>query len=179
MTLADLLASRLTKRTSGLRRLKFDAVRSGKGAHLEVQPMIAYAIAADTVVLSDSVDELKSLESRRLTRPSLCLKITNTGRAPTTVEEIGLTGRFEEPRLGMREPLLHDSARWPRELNPGESVVAYFSAALSQHPVLGAMRRAYVRTTDDHTWSGSNRALGYFIKDTVRARSQGRKTAAE
>ena len=105
MTLADLLASGLTKRTAGLRRLKFDAVRSGKGAHLEVQPMIAYAIAADTVVLSDSVDELKSLESRRLTRPSLCLKITNTGRAPTTVEKIGLTGRFEEPRLGMREPL--------------------------------------------------------------------------
>ena len=36
------------------------------------------------------------------------------------------------------------------------------TVALSQHPVLDAMRRAYVRTTDDHTWSGSNRALGYF-----------------
>ena len=80
MTLADILESGLTKRTLQLRRLKFDAVMSGKRAHLEVRPMIAYAIASDTVVCSDSVEELKSLEFQRRTPPSLCLKITNTGR---------------------------------------------------------------------------------------------------
>ena len=173
MTLAGRLSLGLSSRKAQRHHGSAPVRRTGP-AHLKVRPKVAYGIAEDVVVMSHSPRDLESVEAHRLTEPSLCVGITYDGGAPVMVEEIGLTGWFSVPRLGMREPLLHDAKAWPRRLEPGESVVAYFGGELRRHPVLGLMRRAYARSANFETWSGTSPALRRFVKESVAARRETR-----
>ena len=90
-------------------------------------------------------------------------KLANASREPITVDEVGLTGWFDRPRIGMREPLLHDRKPWPRTLEPEETVIAYLTPELMNHSVLPSLRFGYALSDQGETWVGASAAIPYFV----------------
>ena len=88
--------------------------RAGARLKLRVRPKIAFAIGSEAVAMSHNTRALSAVEPHRVSRAGLCLEIRNQGSEPVRIDEIGLTGWFEEPWLSMAEPHLHDNGPWPR-----------------------------------------------------------------
>jgi hypothetical protein len=61
--------------------------------------------------------------------------------------------------------LLHDARAGPRHLEPGDSVVAYFSSSIKRHSVLAQMRRAFVVDDDGRMFTATSPALTYFVRE--------------
>jgi hypothetical protein len=135
----------------------------GSRYRLQVVPKLAVPLGAEALALGERPQDYGQFRPR-LGRSGLCLMIVNAGLEPLTLVEIGLEGRFGSPRISMHEPLFHDAGQRPRELGPGDSVVAYFASRLRHHEVLAQMRRAYVTTADGRVWSGTSPALRYFVR---------------
>ncbi len=133
---------------------------------LWVRPQVAYGISPEALVLTDRPRELRALEPRRISSPTLCLQIGNAGREPITVDEVGLAGWFDRPRIGMREPLLHDGKPWPRTLAPDETVIAYLTPAIQSHSVLPSIRFGYALSDRSEIWIGASAAIPYFVAST-------------
>lgn len=132
---------------------------------LEVVPKIAVPVGAEAIALGHDPRELAAVPGQAMDRSGLCVMVVNAGLVPATLVEIGLESRFGPPRILMRDPLFHDRTAWPRTLEPGESVVAYFASSLRRHASLGAMHRAYVTTRDNETFTGTSPALTYFVRE--------------
>jgi len=131
---------------------------------LQVVPKLAVPVGNEALALGDRPTDVTRAFGPALDRSGLCLMIVNAGVEPITVVEIGLIGRFGSPRISAHEPLLHDRGPWPRQLAPGDSVVAYFPSRIRHHEVLGSMRRAYATTADGGQWTGTSLALRYFVR---------------
>lgn len=144
------------------------AARTGVGARLRVRPKIAFAIGDQAMAMSHSPRALRTVEAHRTCQTGLCLEIRNDGREPVRIDEIGLTGWFEDPWLSMSEPHLHDNGPWPRWLEPGATTIAYFDSSLRENPALGAVRRAYVLTAEGELAFGRSRALRAFVRAARR-----------
>ena len=84
------------------------------------------------------------------------------------IDEIGLTGWFEDPWLSMSEPHLHDNGPWPRWLAPGATTIAYFDSSLRENPALRGVRRAYSVTAAGEIAFGRSRALRAFVCAAAR-----------
>jgi hypothetical protein len=135
------------------------------GARLHVVPKLATPVGREAIALGDGPNEMRHIPGHALDRSGLCLLIVNAGVEPVIVSEIGLMGRLGRPRVTMREPLLHDSRAWPRCLQPGESVVAYFASNIKRHPVLPQVRRAFVADEDGRMFTASSPALHFFVRE--------------
>ena len=146
---------------------------------LWVRPQVAYGISREALVLTDSPRELRALESQRVSSPTLCLQIGNTGREAVIVDEVGLVGWFGRPRIGMREPLLHDGKPWPRTLAPGETVIAYLTPDIQTHSVLPAIRFAYALSERGENWIGASAAIPYFVARTAPRSRRGQERLRE
>ena len=138
--------------------------RAGARVKLRVRPKIAFAIGAEAMAMSHSPRALKTVEAHRACQTGLCLEIRNDGREPVRIDEIGLTGWFEDPWLSMAEPHLHDNGPWPRWLEPGATAIAYFDSSLRENPALGAVRGAYVLTSEGELAYGRSGALRAFVR---------------
>ena len=147
--------------------------------HLWVRPQVAYGISREALALTDSPRELRALESRRISSPTLGLQIGNTGREAIIVDEVGLVGWFDRPRIGMREPLLHDGKPWPRILAPGETVIAYLTPDIQNHSVLPSIRFAYALSERGETWIGASAAIPYFMARTAPPPRRGQEHLRE
>jgi hypothetical protein len=134
-----------------------------------VWPKIAFAIGKQAMAMSHSPRALRTVEAHRACPAGLCLEIRNGGREPVRIDEIGLTGWFEDPWLSMAEPHLHDNGPWPRWLAPDVTTIAYFYASLRGNPALGGVRPAYVLTGDGELAFGRSGALRSFIRTFGRA----------
>lgn len=135
------------------------------GACLHIVPKLATPVGSEAIALGDSPNEMRHIPGHALDRSGLCLLIVNAGVEPVVVSEIGLMGRLGRPRVTMREPLLHDAGAWPRELDPGDSVVAYFASSIKRHPVLAQVRRAVVTDESGRMFTSSSQALSYFVRE--------------
>jgi hypothetical protein len=135
------------------------------GARLHIVPKLATPVGSEAIALGDGPNEMRHIPGHALDRSGLCLLIVNAGVEPVVVSEIGLMGRLGRPRVTMREPLLHDARAWPRELDPGDSVVAYFASSIKRHPVLAQMRRAFVADDDGRMFTAASPALTYFVRE--------------
>ena len=124
---------------------------------------MAYGVSRETLILTDRPRDLRALEPRRVSSPTLCLQIGNGGREPVTVDEIGLVGWFDRPRIGMREPLLHDGKPWPRKLAPDETVIVYLRPEIQNHSVLPSIRFGYALSDRSEIWIGASAAIPYFL----------------
>ena len=144
------------------------AARAGARLKLRVRPKIAFAIGSEAVAMSHSTRALSAVEPHRASRAGLCLEIRNDGAEPVRIDEIGLTGWFEEPWLSMAEPHLHDNGPWPRWLEPGATTIAYFDSSLGHHPALNGVRRACVRTAEGELAFGRSGALRSFVRAARR-----------
>ena len=159
-------------RGGALLRRRGDALarpRSGARLKLRVRPKIAFAIGPEAVAMSHSPRALRAVEPHRACRAGLCLEIRNLGAEPVRIDEIGLTGWFEEPWLSMAEPHLHDNGPWPRWLEPGATTIAYFDSSLGRHPALSGVRRAYVLTAEGELAYGRSGALRSFVRAARRS----------
>ncbi len=137
--------------------------RPGARLKLRVRPKIAFAIGSEAMAMSHRPRALRAVEPHRACQTGLCLDIRNQGAEPVRIDEIGLTGWFEEPWLSMAEPHLHDNGPWPRWLDPGATMIAYFDSSVRRHPALGGVRRAYVRTAEGELAFGRSGALRSFV----------------
>ena len=135
---------------------------------LRVRPKIAFAIGAHAMAMSHSPRALRAVEAHRSCQTGLCLEIGNDGAEPVRIDEIGLTGWFEDPWLSMTEPHLHDNGPWPRWLEPGATTIAYFDSSIRANPALGGVRRAYVLTSEDELAFGRSGALRAFVRSAAR-----------
>ena len=142
--------------------------RAAVGVRLRVRPKIAFAIGRQAMAMSHSLWALRTVEAHRTCQTGLCLEIRNDGREPVRIDEIGLTGWFEDPWLSMAEPHLHDNGPWPRWLAPGATTIAYFDSSLRENPTLGGVRRAYVRTAEGELAFGRSGALRAFVRSAAR-----------
>lgn len=141
--------------------------RADRERRLWVRPQVAYGISREALVLTDRPRELRALEPRRVSSPTLCLEIGNAGREPIAVDEVGLSGWFDRPRIGMREPLLHDGKPWPRTLAPEETVIAYLTSSIQSHSVLPSIRFGYALSDRSEIWIGASAAILYFLTWTA------------
>ncbi len=135
------------------------------GARLHIVPKLATPVGSEAIALGDGPNEMRHIPGHALDRSGLCLLIVNAGVETMVASEIGLMGRLGRPRVTMREPLLHDAGAWPRVLDPGDSVVAYFASTIKRHPVLAQVRRAFVVGDDGRMFSASSPALTYFVRE--------------
>jgi len=135
------------------------------GARLHIVPKLATPVGSEAIALGDGPNEMRHIPGHALDRSGLCLLIVNAGVEPVVVSDIGLMGRLGRPRVTMREPLLHDAGAWPRELMPGDSVVAYFASSIKRHPVLAQVRRAFVTDDDGRMFTAASPALSYFVRE--------------
>ena len=135
------------------------------GARLHIVPKLATPVGSEAIALGDGPNEMRHIPGHALDRSGLCLLIVNAGVESVVVSEIGLMGRLGRPRVTMREPLLHDARAWPRDLDPGESVVAYFASSIKRHSVLAQMRRAFVVDDDGRMFTAASPALTYFVRE--------------
>ncbi|MDA0368943.1 MAG: hypothetical protein O3C65_11700 [Proteobacteria bacterium] len=150
----------------GIARTLLNALpRVTHGARLHVVPKLATPIGREAIALGDTANEMRHIPGHALDRSGLCLLIVNAGVESIVVSEIGLMGRLGRPRVTMRDPLLHDAGDWPRHLEPGESVVAYFASTIKRHPVLPQVRRAFAADDDGRMFTASSPALHYFVRE--------------
>ena len=132
---------------------------------VRIRPKITYAFAGDAIAISDKPDDLAKLGKKSIAEVGLCVEISNHGDTDVTIAEVGLAGWFESPQIAVHEPLLHDNEPWPRNLKPGESVIAHMASALKDQPILKSLKRAYIRTTADVVHYGAGGpALRYYVK---------------
>jgi hypothetical protein len=147
------------------RRFRGGEAEPHQQPHLEVRTKIAYAISGQAIAITDRPGDLAHLGKETIAGVGLCLDIFNQGDHTITVTEAGLVGLFDSPRVAVHEPLLHDNKPWPRTLEPGERVIVYLPSDLGTHPVLGSLRRGYVRTDSDAlVQANGGAALRYYIK---------------
>ena len=144
------------------------------GARLHVIPKLATPVGSEAIALGDGPGEMRHIPGHALDRSGLCLLIVNAGIETVVASEIGLIGRWGRPRVTMREPLLHDARAWPRRLEPGDSVVAYFSSNIKRHSVLAQMRRAFVVDENGMMFTAVSPALTYFVREYAQG-SWGRR----
>lgn len=150
----------------GIARTILDAIpRVTLGARLHVVPKLATPVGREAIAIGDDPKEVRHIPGHSLDRAGLCLLIVNAGVEPIVAAEIGLLGRLGRPRVTMREPLLHDAGAWPRWLDPGESVVAYFASTIKRHHLLPQMRRAFVADDDGRMFTAASPALTYFVRE--------------
>ncbi|MSO64946.1 MAG: hypothetical protein EXQ85_03955 [Alphaproteobacteria bacterium] len=142
---------------------------------VQVVPKLAVPVGAEALALGDNPADVSRVPGQALERSGLCLMIVNAGIEPVVVVEIGLMGRFGCLRITMREPLLHDRGGWPRHLEPGESVIAYFASRVRHHEVLSQMRQAFATTEDGVNWIGASPALRYFVRAFPRSQGRSRR----
>jgi hypothetical protein len=143
--------------------LEWEARSTRDTRRLRVRPKVAYAISREAVAMGDRPNELAAIAKSSLATPTLCLVIENVGREAVTVDEVGLSGWFDRPRLAMDEPLFHDAKGWPRRLAPGDSMVAYLTPAIQKHPVLSETRFGYAQSTAGEIWTGTSAAVPFFV----------------
>ena len=136
-----------------------------RGARLHIVPKLATPVGSEAIALGDGPNEMRHIPGHALDRSGLCLLIVNAGVEAVVASEIGLMGRLGRPRVTMREPLLHDARAWPRNLEPGDSVVAYFASSIKRHSVLAQMRRAFVVDDDGRMFTAASPALTYFVRE--------------
>jgi hypothetical protein len=140
---------------------------------LRLKAKVAYAISGQAIAITDRPGDIAHLGKEVIASVGLCLDIFNDGDEEVTVTEVGFVGRFDKPQLAVHEPLLHDNGPWPRTLQPGEQVIAHMASDLGDHPVLGSLKRCYVRTNSDvliHANGGT--ALRFYIKQ-MKHRARG------
>jgi hypothetical protein len=133
-------------------------------ASLTVIPKLVVPIGREAIAMADRPADIASVRGGTLSRAGLCVMIVNSGVEPVTVVEIGLSGRFGQPRIVMRVRLLHDNKSWPRRLRAGETVIAYFAHDVAGHHVLPAMRRAFATSLEGASWSGASPALSWYVR---------------
>ena len=139
--------------------------RATCGARLHIIPKLATPVGSEAIALGDGPNDMRNIPGHALDRSGLCLLIVNAGVEAIVASEIGLMGSLGRPRVTMREPLLHDARTWPRHLEPGDSVVAYFASSIKRHSVLAQMRRAFVVDNDGKLFTASSPALTYFVRE--------------
>lgn len=132
---------------------------------LRLRAKVAYALSGHTIAIMDRPSDITHLGHEVLASVGLCLEIFNDEDDEVTITEVGLTGRFDSPRVAVHEPLLHDKKTWPRILQPGEQVISYLASDLGNHPVLGSLKRCYVGTDRDVViYANGGMALRFYIK---------------
>ena len=132
---------------------------------LRLRAKVAYALSGQAIAITDRPGDIAHLGKETIANIGLCLDIFNDGDEAVTVTEVGLTGRFDSPRVAVHEPLLHDNKSWPRTLQPGEQVIAHMASDLATHPILKSLRRCYVYTDQDQlVFANGGTALRFYIK---------------
>jgi len=148
-------------------------VRMFRGADDEVSPAprlrlrtkVAYAIPGPAIAITDRPGDIAHLGKEVMANVGLCLEVFNDGDDAVSITEVGFVGWFDRPQLAVHEPLLHDNKPWPRVLQPGQQVIAHMASDLGTHPILGALKRSYVRTeTDSLVHANGGTALRFYIK---------------
>ena len=147
------------------RKFRGEGEDNSRRPRLRLRAKVAYALSGHAIAITDRPADIAHLGQEVLASLGLCLEVFNDGDDAVTITEVGLTGRFDSPRVAVHEPLLHDNKPWPRILQPGEQVITHLATDLGTHPVLNSLRRCYVSTDKDtviHANGGT--ALRFYIK---------------
>ena len=126
-------------------------------------PKLIVPVGREAIAIANRPTDFDEMSGRTMSKAGLCVMIVNSGVEPVTVAEIGLSGRFGQPRIVMRDPLLHDTKPWLSRLRADELVIAYFTSDIIGHHVLSAMRRAFASSLDGDPWSGASPALLWYV----------------
>lgn len=144
------------------RALRADKVRLKvvpKGAAYrgtDSQEQVAYLYTRDRFPLQDSKNAPHML----------AVEIINVGKFAVVVSEVGLGGRWHRMRTVLVKPLPTDGSKWPRRLEPRDSVTVLFEVArLLDDSNAPYFAYAYAATACGTTCKGSSGAL----KELARA----------
>jgi hypothetical protein len=135
-------------------RLRDDRVR------IKVIPKLSF-VQHRGILGSTSGRNLAELMDR-FGAPSIGIEVVNLGKFPVTISEVGLReGRWlvAASRAALTMPLLPHGDKWPKKLEPRESVTAYFDVSASRDYIFTTRTRAYATTACDVTRVGTSDAL--------------------
>lgn len=130
---------------------------------VRIHARLAHAIGRATIAIGDEPTDFRGLRAKTVAPPGLCIVVSNRGKRPVTITEVGLTRGGDGPQIAMVLPHLHDRGAWPRTLNPGQEVVAHFGSDLESKPLLAMMRRTYAATLDGRVLLGDATALHHYL----------------
>lgn len=74
-----------------------------------VIPKLVVPVGREAIAMANRPTDFDEMPGRAMSKAGLCVMIVNSGVESVTVAEIGLSGRFGQPRIVMRDPLLHDT----------------------------------------------------------------------
>jgi hypothetical protein len=135
-------------------RLRDDRVR------LKVIPTLAFMHG--TTILSSSTRGNLMKYAERYGPPSIGIEVVNLSKFPVVISEVGLLeSGFLTPdvRAVLVTPLLPHGDKWPKRLEPRESVSTYFEVDVSRDYKFTSTTRAYATTACNVTKVGTSSAL--------------------
>jgi hypothetical protein len=99
------------------------------------------------------------------TPDTFAIEVVNMSKFAVIVDEVGLLPRWSRTRLALSNPILPDAGKWPRKLEPRESVTTNFELTrLLNAEGLLSVRRAYASTVCGTTCYGSSGALRELVR---------------
>jgi hypothetical protein len=135
-------------------RLRDDRVK------LKVVPKLAFM--QGTGILNSATQGNLIQYMERYGPPNIGIEVVNLSKFPVVISEVGLReSGFLTPdvRAVLVTPLLPHGDKWPKRLEPRESVSAYFEADVSRSYQFTSKTRAYATTACDVTKAGTSGAL--------------------
>ena len=115
-----------------------------------------HQLSRDRVKLKVIPKIVRIVRSDESSGPHLCIEVINLSTFPVTISSVGFRCKGHEEAVVY--PILHDGGRWPRRLEPRQSVTAYFSEDWHELD-FRKVRKAYAFTECNVAQHGSVKRL--------------------